>query len=742
MSIKDLSIRRKLIGGFSLLTLTFVINAAVSFYSTNRNAAIIRKNTEVTRPSELALRDLRNIITTSKGYITNWVYQQSNQEDKNALRKLQSEEYPKVKANVNRLKKYWTLAHRQRVDSIITQYEAIEKVEKQIMADLATFEDYDKDGGLAKMNATMVLETEILAAAQQTLKKLNSVIVGTGKATLESDAQLLDSFASNRRMQLISTVIVLLLAVVCTIALSRDIVLPINHVRNIVQKLSLGELPEQQNRKFNKDEMGEMAAAVEILANGLRGTSLFAESIGRGNYAVEYQPLGEKDVLGNALIEMRDNLKRVADDDKRRNWATEGMAIFGETLRKSTASIEELSDEILAGLVKYTKANQGGLYIVDNENQQAEPFLELKACYAWDKKKFVDQKIHIGEGLAGQVWQEGEHVYITEVPRDYITITSGLGEANPRSVLITPLKVNEQVYGVLELASFGEFAEHEIEFVAKIGESIASTLSSAQVNIRTQKMYRESTMLTEQMRAQEEEMRQNMEELMATQEELQRKQNEMETANAYLRSREEEMQKSLETAQQREKDAVGNRTVLQRIIDTLPRAVFWKDTKLNYLGCNQMFAKVAGKDSPAELIGKSDYDMQWSRANSDMFRADDLEVLKTMKAKVDVEESQTHPGGEVIWLNTTKVPLLTDADELIGVLGMFEDITQRKKEMTRLRESTELLQTQEDVMRQNMQEMTAIRDELQRQQLQAAERERILQAELEAAKPESKRRLR
>ena len=229
---------------------------------------------------------------------------------------------------------------------------------------------------------------------------------------------------------------------------------------------------------------------------------------------------------------------------------------------------------------------------------------------------------------------------------------------------------------------------------------------------------------------------------MATQEELQRKQNEMETANAYLRSREEEMQKSLETAQQREKDAVGNRTVLQRIIDTLPRAVFWKDTKLNYLGCNQMFAKVAGKDSPAELIGKSDYDMQWSRANSDMFRADDLEVIKTLKAKVDVEESQTHPGGEVIWLNTTKVPLLTDADELIGVLGMFEDITQRKKEMTRLRESTELLQTQEDVMRQNMQEMTAIRDELQRQQLQTAERERILQAELEAAKPESKKRLR
>ncbi len=742
MSIRDLSIRKKLVGGFSLLTLTFVINAAVSFYSTNRNAAIIRKNTEVTQPSNVAYRDLRNIITSSKGYISSWVYQQNNQADKDALRKLQSVDYPRVKKNLNRLKKHWLKIHQQQVNNILARYDAIEKAEKQIMADLATFEDYDKDGGNAKMMSTMLLDTDIIPPAQDLLKELNAIIIATTKEATRSDAQLLESFASNRRMQLVSTVIVLLLAVVCTIALSRDIVMPINHVRNIVQKLSLGELPEQQNRKFNKDEMGEMAAAVETLANGLRGTSLFAESIGRGNYAVEYQPLGEKDVLGNALIEMRDNLKRVADDDKRRNWATEGMAIFGEKLRKSTASIEELSDEILAGLVKYTKANQGGLYIVDNENQHSEPFLKLKACYAWDKKKFVDQKIHIGEGLAGQVWQEGEHVYITEVPHDYITITSGLGEANPRSVLITPLKVNEQVYGVLEMASFGEFAEHEIEFVAKIGESIASTLSSAQVNIRTQEMYRESTMLTEQMRAQEEEMRQNMEELMATQEELQRKQNEMETANSHLKSREEEMRKALEMAQQRERDAVGNRTVLQRIIDTLPRAVFWKDTKLNYLGCNQMFAEVAGKKNPAELVGKSDYDMQWSRANSDMFRADDLEVIKTLKAKVDVEESQTHPGGEIIWLNTTKVPLLTDADELIGVLGMFEDITQRKKEMTRLRESTEKMQTQEEIMRQTMQEMAAIREEMQRVQEQAAERERTLQAELEAAKPESKRRSR
>jgi GAF domain-containing protein len=249
---------------------------------------------------------------------------------------------------------------------------------------------------------------------------------------------------------------------------------------------------------------------------------MFAENIGNGHYQASYSPLSEHDVLGNALINMRNNLEKVAEDDKRRNWATEGVAKFSEILRRNNNNIHLLGDEIISNLVKYIKANQGGFFIVNDTD--SEPFLELKSCYAWDKKKYIEQHIYEGEGLTGQVWQEKETIYLTEVPQNYISITSGLGEANPKSILIVPLKVNDEIFGIIEMASFNEFATYEIEFIEKIAESIASTVSTVKINERTQRLLEDSTMLTEQMRAQEEEMRQNMEELQATQEEMQRAQ--------------------------------------------------------------------------------------------------------------------------------------------------------------------------------------------------------------------------
>ena len=129
--------------------------------------------------------------------------------------------------------------------------------------------------------------------------------------------------------------------------------------------------------------------------------------------------------------------------------------------------------------------------------------------------------------------------------------------------------------------------------------------------------------------------------------------------------------------------------LLQRIIDLLPIRIFWKDKDLNYLGCNAVFAKDAGKINPDEMIGKNDFQMNWAE-QAELYRADDFEVIKTGNEKRNYEEPQTTPDGNVIWLKTSKV-LLTDVHGvLMGVLGTYEDITEYKEIQTLKEKNTEL----------------------------------------------------
>src|SRR5690606_2142348 len=177
---------------------------------------------------------------------------------------------------------------------------------------------------------------------------------------------------------------------------------------------------------------------------------------------------------------------------------------------------------ILRFVVKYTASNQGGVFLL-NADQESDKHLELVACYALERKKYLSKRVTIGEGLVSQCFLEVERIYLLEVPQEYVSITAGQGGSNPNALLIVPLRVNESIFGVLELASFNAYEEYEIELVEKLAETIASTISSGRINESTRVLLEKTQQQAEEMRAQEEEMRQNMEELEATQEEMRRK---------------------------------------------------------------------------------------------------------------------------------------------------------------------------------------------------------------------------
>lgn len=124
----------------------------------------------------------------------------------------------------------------------------------------------------------------------------------------------------------------------------------------------------------------------------------------------------------------------------------------------------------------------------------------------------------------------------------------------------------------------------------------------------------------------------------------------------------------------------------QLVLDHVPVYIFWKDRDGIYLGCNMKFAKGAGFDEPAELIGKTDYEMPWTKEEADYYVKIDQEVMSSGEPQINFEEPQTTPEGNTIWLRTSKIPLKTMNGNIVGILGTYEDITQRKMQAIALEE--------------------------------------------------------
>jgi GAF domain-containing protein len=325
----------------------------------------------------------------------------------------------------------------------------------------------------------------------------------------------------------------LLVLIVClAVASTYFLMKPIRFMNQQLSLMGKGVLPNQPLNE-GKDELGHMAANLNMLVEGLQKVSLFANEMGKGNFDSKFEPLSEKDTLGNALIRMREELKAASEEeakrkeeDQQRNWASQGIARFSEILRENNNNIEDLSFNVISNLVKYVGANQGGMFVLNDSNVN-ELSVELTACYAYDRKKFVSKSYAMGEGLIGRCAQEQESIFLTDIPKGYAEISSGLGNDDPRCLFIVPLKANEKVLGAMELAAFDVLQPYQIEFIEKIAESIASTIATVKINIQTKQLLEQSRRQAEDMASQEQEMRQNMEQLRATQELSARKEAEL-----------------------------------------------------------------------------------------------------------------------------------------------------------------------------------------------------------------------
>ncbi len=331
---------------------------------------------------------------------------------------------------------------------------------------------------------------------------------------------------------LLVAAILIVFSIILTLITSKSMVKPIIHLKGIIEQLSQGNRVQYELDNVSENEVGQMIKASMDLANFQNNVILFTSNIAVKEFEKNKDVKINKGEIGEALLSMEENLIRVDKEDQIKRWSNEGIAKFSTIVRDFSRDTTELSFQLISEMVQYLDCHQGGLFAINKEKDK----LEQLSFFAYDRQKFAEQSLEKGDGLLWQVIVEMDKIFMTKVPVDYPQISSGLGEGKAASVLLVPLIINEEIFGVIELLSFTQIESYKIDFVESVAENIAGAISAFRINERTQELLKMSQTKTKELTTQEEELRQNMEEMQATQEELERVQMEIETKGAMLTS--------------------------------------------------------------------------------------------------------------------------------------------------------------------------------------------------------------
>jgi PAS domain S-box-containing protein len=450
-----------------------------------------------------------------------------------------------------------------------------------------------------------------------------------------------------------SALCVVALTTLLSMTLTRALIRPLYGMRNKLSMVAQGVLPETSNSHSN-DEFGQMATKVDELVHTLKGNAEFAQRIGEGKYDVDFKPASDNDILGMSLINMRNNLIENERRDKERNWIVRGVAEISEILRMHD-STEELGEDVIKFILGKIGAIQGAFYVV-TEDQNGKPLIEMRASYAYNRKKYLKAKFKLAEGLVGQAAAEKDTILRTEIPDDYVSVTSGiLGDQRPTCILIVPLITNEEVYGVLEFAGFKKFDKSQVNFVQELSLILARTIFNIKVNERTRHLLAESQAMSNELKEKQEVLRQNAEEMQATQEELKRSNQKLEEQIEEVNRTQKRMQLLLENASE--------------VI-----TIYEEDQSIRYI--SPSVETILGYGL-RELIGKSDIEKvhpDYRDTFKDFFRR----MKDSPDEKITVQYEYKAKDGSYVWIESAGTNFMANR-AIHGYILNSRDITERRR---------------------------------------------------------------
>lgn len=488
---------------FVLLIAISVINAIYSVVNISRNQDLTSHIMTVDLPTIQAMENMNHLVTRSKMYSTNWVYLQSNKDDKEKLRQLQKNEYPELKNRFSLLEKKWdNEGYRAAMKKVFTEYDGLLLEQQKVMGMLVHFDDYND--AMKKFEASEIVENEIIPQSNAIIDELNKLIAQKNIEAEMAHSNMRASYRSLIWSMMGLGFLIIIVVLVAVFYLSKAMVLPLIKLKNHILSMGRGEIPEVEVSD-KKNAVGLMSVAVKSLAENMKKTTAFANSIGDGNYQTVHEPLSENDELGNALIQMRESLFVAHQNQQLRTWRARGLAKISDALRSNSDNINGLCENLIRTLVTFLDVHQGGVYLL--EEHAFNDVIHLRGCYSNGTYFNFKQELKKSEGLVGQSIDEGKVIWVNDAPIEISSSNNSSGGFVAAHVLIIPLMMHKKVYGAIELISYRSFREEELEFVQGIGEAIGTTLDSSKANIRTKELLSETQKQADILAEQEEKLR-------------------------------------------------------------------------------------------------------------------------------------------------------------------------------------------------------------------------------------------
>lgn len=330
-------------------------------------------------------------------------------------------------------------------------------------------------------------------------------------------------------------VVVLLISMLLVYTI-RSIVNPLMQIKNASDRITRGDVelfvPVQ-----SKDEIGQLAVSFNQLIEVSKEYAVVADTIAKGDYSPVVQLRSEADRLGKALHNMKENLLRLSKENEVRTWLLTGASDLNDSMR-GEKEVHDLAQDIISRLSGVLKAQVGAIYVAENGH------LNLAGSYAHHQRKGNVNQVHRGQGLVGQAALEKKPIIFNDIPEDYVRISSGLGSAAPKNILVYPFLFDNQVRGVIELATVQEFSEIDMQLLEVVSNNIGIAFNSSQSRTKMKELLEETQRQSEELQAQQEELRQ-------INEELQEKTDLLERSEAELKAQQEELQQTNEELEEK-----------------------------------------------------------------------------------------------------------------------------------------------------------------------------------------------